>query len=235
MGGACQHAWEHAVPKMASAPPRMSLSYRHVVDRPDGPRGRSRSGHAPTRSAGSLGSDRAPCPDERNLSRRGWGKMISRPVVVMGVAGSGKSVVGRGIAAALARPFIDADDLHPRTNIDKMRRGEPSTTSIERHGSTPSAPPSPATQGPLSPARRSNAPTAIICGRVHRGSRSCTLRAPAVIAKRMADRVDHFMPLSLLDDQLATLQPLEPDEAGTTVSIDGPVETVVRRALDTLA
>lgn len=38
MGGACQHAWEHAVPKMASAPPRMSLSYRHVVDRPDGPR-----------------------------------------------------------------------------------------------------------------------------------------------------------------------------------------------------
>ena len=51
--------------------------------------------------------------------------MISRPVVVMGVAGSGKSVVGRGIAAALARPFIDADDLHPRTNIDKMRRGEP--------------------------------------------------------------------------------------------------------------
>ncbi|MEK9579017.1 MAG: alpha-ketoglutarate-dependent dioxygenase AlkB, partial [Acidimicrobiaceae bacterium] len=38
MGGACQHAWEHTVPKMASAPPRMSLSYRHVVDRPDGPR-----------------------------------------------------------------------------------------------------------------------------------------------------------------------------------------------------
>tara|TARA_B100000085_G_scaffold13262_1_gene11403 strand:- start:156 stop:845 length:690 start_codon:yes stop_codon:yes gene_type:complete len=38
MGGACQHAWEHAVPKTASAPPRMSLSYRHVVDRPDGPR-----------------------------------------------------------------------------------------------------------------------------------------------------------------------------------------------------
>lgn len=36
MGGACQHAWEHAVPKMAAAPPRMSLSYRHVPDGPDG-------------------------------------------------------------------------------------------------------------------------------------------------------------------------------------------------------
>ena len=51
----------------------------------------------------------------------------------------------------------------------------------------------------------------------------------------MADRADHFMPLSLLDDQLATLQPLEADEVGTTVSIDGPVETVVRRVLDALA
>ena len=57
----------------------------------------------------------------------------------------------------------------------------------------------------------------------------------AVIAERMADRADHFMPLSLLDNQFATLQPLEPDEVGTTLSIDGPVETVVRRALDTLA
>ena len=36
MGGACQHSWQHAVPKMASAPPRMSLSYRHVPDGPDG-------------------------------------------------------------------------------------------------------------------------------------------------------------------------------------------------------
>ena len=43
------------------------------------------------------------------------------------------------------------------------------------------------------------------------------------------------MPLSLLDDQLATLQPLEGDEVRTTVSIDGPVETVLRRALNALA
>ncbi|MEM9200066.1 MAG: alpha-ketoglutarate-dependent dioxygenase AlkB [Actinomycetota bacterium] len=36
MGGACQHAWEHAVPKMRSAPPRMSLTYRHIPDGPNG-------------------------------------------------------------------------------------------------------------------------------------------------------------------------------------------------------
>lgn len=37
MGGACQHAWEHTVPKMRHAPPRMSLSYRHIPDGPQGP------------------------------------------------------------------------------------------------------------------------------------------------------------------------------------------------------
>lgn len=162
--------------------------------------------------------------------------MISRPVVVMGVAGSGKSVVGRGIAAALARPFIDADDLHPRTNIDKMRRGEP-LDDIDRApwldavGAALAGDP-----GPV-----------VACSALKRAYRdhlrSCAPRLTivhlagprAVIAERMADRADHFMPLSLLDNQFATLQPLEPDEVGTTLSIGGPVETVVRRALDTLA
>lgn len=45
MGGACQHAWEHTVPKMRSAPPRMSLTYRHVPDRPESA-WRSRAAHA---------------------------------------------------------------------------------------------------------------------------------------------------------------------------------------------
>ena len=162
--------------------------------------------------------------------------MISRPVVVMGVAGSGKSVVGRGIAGALARPFIDADELHPRTNIDKMRRGEPLDDGdrapwLDTVGAARAGDPGPVVAcSALKRAHRdhlrSYAPRLTI---VH-------LAGPrALIAERMADRVDHFMPLSLLDDQLATLQPLEPDEVGTTVSIDGPVETVVRRALDTLA
>lgn len=162
--------------------------------------------------------------------------MNHRPVVVMGVAGCGKSVVGRGIAAALTRPFIDADDLHPRTNIDKMRRGE-SLNDINR------AP----WLDTIGAALVADPAAVVACSALKRTYRdhlrSCAprlmivhLAGPrALIAERMADRVDHFMPLSLLDDQLATLQPLEPDEVGTTVSIDGPIETVVRRALDKLA
>ena len=44
---------------------------------------------------------------------------------MQGVSGCGKSTVGRLIAAKLALPFIDGDDLHPKENIDKISRGEP--------------------------------------------------------------------------------------------------------------
>src|SRR4051794_9183711 len=48
-------------------------------------------------------------------------------VVIMGVAGAGKTTVGRMLAARLQWPFIDADDLHPAANIRKMASGEPLT------------------------------------------------------------------------------------------------------------
>ena len=46
-------------------------------------------------------------------------------LVVMGVSGSGKTTIGLKLAAALGCAFVDGDDLHPQSNIDKMRRGEP--------------------------------------------------------------------------------------------------------------
>ena len=46
-------------------------------------------------------------------------------VVVMGVSGAGKTTIGRALAEALGWPFVEADDLHPQANVDKMRRGEP--------------------------------------------------------------------------------------------------------------
>ncbi|KAH8996777.1 P-loop containing nucleoside triphosphate hydrolase protein [Lactarius akahatsu] len=48
-------------------------------------------------------------------------------IIVMGVSGSGKSTLGTALAKALGCPFVDADDLHPQTNIDKMSKGEPLT------------------------------------------------------------------------------------------------------------
>jgi gluconokinase len=48
-----------------------------------------------------------------------------RAVILMGVAGSGKTVVGKGVAARLDWLFLDADDFHPATNIEKMKHGIP--------------------------------------------------------------------------------------------------------------
>ena len=51
--------------------------------------------------------------------------MIVMVIVLMGVAGSGKSTIGRMLARALGGDFYDADELHPQANRDKMRRGIP--------------------------------------------------------------------------------------------------------------
>jgi gluconokinase len=53
------------------------------------------------------------------LPQQGW------VLLVMGVAGSGKTTIGRGLAAVLGVPFFDADDFHSPENIRKMARGEP--------------------------------------------------------------------------------------------------------------
>src|SRR4051794_16221135 len=53
-------------------------------------------------------------------------------VVLMGVSGSGKTTVGRALAAKLGWHFADADDFHPAANVEKMRRGEPLTDEDRR-------------------------------------------------------------------------------------------------------
>eukprot|EP00873_Tetraselmis_striata_P030756 jgi/Tetstr1/451020/TSEL_038056.t1 len=48
-----------------------------------------------------------------------------RLIIVMGVSGAGKSTIGEELAKRLEVPFIDADNLHPRANVEKMRGGRP--------------------------------------------------------------------------------------------------------------
>lgn len=157
--------------------------------------------------------------------------MTERPIVVMGVAGSGKTVVGQALAARLGRRFVDADDLHPAANVEKMRRGEPLNDDdrapwLDTVGATLAEPSAPV----------------VACSALKRAYRD-RLRAAApglrfvhlhgdraLIADRMAAREDHFMPLSLLDDQLSTLEPLDDDEAAVVVRIDQPVDAIVDEA-----
>jgi gluconokinase len=151
-------------------------------------------------------------------------------IVVMGVSGSGKSTVGRALAAALRVPFVDGDDLQPAANVRKMASGTPLTDEdrapwLARVGEVLAGAPG----------------VVIACSALRRAYRDA-IRATASDAvfveldvdsgeleARMRARLHHYMPASLLPSQLATLEPLAPDEAGVAVDASGaPADVLVR-------
>jgi gluconokinase len=147
----------------------------------------------------------------------------------MGVSGVGKSTVGARLAERLEVPFADAANFHSPENVAKMRAGVPLSDTDRQPGL--------AAVGVWLADHASGAVTA--CSALHRSYRD-TLRgaapdvcflhlvgADAVIGERVAHRPDHFMPASLLDSQLATLQPLEPDERGVAIDASLAVATIV--------
>ena len=159
-------------------------------------------------------------------------------VVVMGVSGSGKSVVGAALAQRLRVPFGDADDLHPAANIAKMSAGEALDDDDRRpwleaigvwlagqdvEGGVIGCS---ALKRKYRDQLRHHAPRAVF---LHLdGSRD-------VIARRQASRPGHFMPTSLLTSQFATLERLAPDEAGVVIDVDQSVDAIVQQFVDRLA
>lgn len=160
--------------------------------------------------------------------------MPSPLIVVMGVSGCGKSTIGARIALALSVPFIDADDLHPVHNVEKMSSGIPLTDSdrwpwlelvgqrLADHAAGGAVVACSALRRTYRDAIRGRAPTAIF---VHLSGRR------EVLAERIDSRENHFMPLGLLDSQLGALEPLEPDESGFSIEIDDSIEGMLRSAL----
>jgi gluconokinase len=161
-------------------------------------------------------------------------------VVVMGVAGTGKTTIGPLLAARLGVPYAEGDDFHPQANIDKMSAGVPlddddrwpwlDAIGAWAHGRAGlgGVVSSSALKRSYRDRLRAAAPGVVF---VHlAGDR-------ALIEERMGQRKGHFMPTALLDSQFATLQPLETDEAGVAVDVSGsPGEITERavRALDSL-
>ncbi|GAA1794565.1 gluconokinase [Nocardioides hankookensis] len=157
-----------------------------------------------------------------------------RPLVVMGVSGSGKSTVGAAIAQRFRVPFEDADDLHPSANIAKMSRGE----SLDDHDRYPwlelvgewlavhedgGVMSCSALKRKYRDQIRGIAPTTRFL--LLEGTRD-------VIAARQAARPGHFMPSSLLTSQFATLEPLAPDEDGFVLDVDQSVDAIVQGYVD---
>jgi carbohydrate kinase (thermoresistant glucokinase family) len=153
-------------------------------------------------------------------------------VVVMGVSGCGKSTVGWMLARLLDVPFVDADGLHPPANVARMAAGTP-LTDDDRW---------PWLRAVGAELARSERGAVVACSALRRAYRD-TLRETAagtvfvhlhgtraLLASRMTARLDHFMPPSLLDTQLATLEPLQADEAGVVLDIAAPADSMAADA-----
>ena len=148
-------------------------------------------------------------------------------VVVGGVSGSGKSTVGAALAERLGLPFCDGDDLHPRANVEKMRSGEPLDDNdrlpwliaigewLAGHDGVVAASALRRTHRDLIRAQAPDVEVLLLHG------------DPDLIRERQAARGQHFMPTGLMSSQFATFEPLEPDEAGTTLDVGGDIESLV--------
>lgn len=160
-------------------------------------------------------------------------------IVVMGVSGSGKSTVARGIADAMGWDFAEGDDFHSAANKAKMASGHPLTDEDRWPWLR-------AIAAWIAECERSERSAVVTCSALKRRYRDllregrpdvrfCELEAPEqVIADRLEQRRGHYMPASLLGSQLADLEPLDPDEPGTRVSVAATPEQIVRDALAAL-
>jgi gluconokinase len=158
-------------------------------------------------------------------------------LVVMGVSGTGKSTVAGLLAERLGCPMEEGDDLHPPANRAKMEHGVPLTDEdrwpwLEQ------------VRAWIDAQSETGRPGIITCSALRRAYRD-RLRRPnvvfvylagthEVIAARLSTRSGHFMPPSLLQSQLDTLEPPGADERVITVHLGGTPDDEVSQVLAAL-
>lgn len=161
-------------------------------------------------------------------------------IILMGVSGSGKSTVAEALARRTGFAVEDADAFHPQANIDKMHAGTPLTDDDRWPWLR-------AIADAIDRKAESGWPLIIACSALKRSYRDVLVHGRNdvrivylrgtrnLIAARLAGRHGHFMPASLLDSQLATLEEPAADEPVVTVDIDTDVDTIVTDIIDRLS
>ncbi|MEB2844600.1 gluconokinase [Rhizobiales bacterium RZME27] len=157
----------------------------------------------------------------------------------MGVSGSGKSSVGILLAETLGLPYVEGDELHPKSNVEKMSKGTPLTDEdrwpwLDIIG------------GHL--AESASTGVVITCSALKLIYRDRLRKAAGgklafvfldgskeLLTDRMGHRAGHFMPLSLLETQLATLERPDKEDGVVTVDIDATPEAIADAAAEKLA
>lgn len=162
-----------------------------------------------------------------------------RAVVIMGVAGNGKTTVGTWLAEELGWDFLEGDDFHPAANIEKMSSGQPLNDEDRR----------PWLQSLAQEIARLQADgrrSVLGCSALRRRYRDLLREGDPdlffihltadydTLLERMKRR-EHFMPPALLQSQFDTLEPLEPEEFGIDISAHAPPDQVVATAKAAIA
>ncbi|HVB69333.1 MAG TPA: gluconokinase [Acetobacteraceae bacterium] len=160
-------------------------------------------------------------------------------LVMMGVSGSGKTTIARGVAAQLGWDVIEGDSLHPPANIAKMKAGIP-LTDADRW------PWLEAIARAIDAVRAAGRSALVACSALKHSYRAILIGdrpdvvlvylqgSHALIAARIAARKGHFMPSSLLDSQFADLEEPGPDERPIVLSVAPGPEAIVAAALEAL-
>ena len=153
--------------------------------------------------------------------------------VIMGVCGSGKSLIGAKLARALDVEFVEGDGLHPPDNVKRLAAGMP-LTDDDRHGWLI------AIAARLREAKRAGIGLVVSCSALKRSYRDLLrsvgeadvrfvylVGSRALLAERMAKRRGHFMPPSLLESQLSILEEPSPDERAWVCDISAAPHAIV--------
>lgn len=157
--------------------------------------------------------------------------MTARKFVIMGVSGCGKSTVGTAIATQIGAVFLDADDLHPAANIEKMSSGV-ALTDADRE---------PWLYVVGTALADQMGDVVMACSALKRSYRDIIRDAAGgpvtflflsgarcVIQQRLQSRTNHFMSPDLLNSQFDALEPMAVDENVIEVDIDQPLDDVVQ-------
>jgi gluconokinase len=156
-------------------------------------------------------------------------------IVVMGVAGVGKTTVAQALAERLGLPYGEADDFHPAGNIAKMAAGVPLDDADREPWLR-------AIGGWLAERVAAGTGGVVTCSALKRSYRDLLRQAcpgafflhltgsNALIEERLAHRSGHFMKSQMLDSQLAILEPLAADENGAVLDVGPSPETLVESA-----
>ncbi len=158
-------------------------------------------------------------------------------ITVMGVSGSGKSTLGALLARQLGCTFLEGDSFHSAQNVEKMRHGTPLTDAdrwpwLDRLGTT------------MQEAVGQDGLVVAACSALRRAYRerlAASAHQPMVfvllntsaaeLTRRLEGRPDHYMPSSLLDSQLATLEVPGPDEQALVLDASASPEALSQQVM----